>query len=417
MKVMKPMVHRLLASSLSSAGAAALVLQGACGSSGSTSSDAGSTGDGGTLADVTTDVAEDTSSPDVAADAPAEGGTVSLGFTPSNFDPSTLSADNLADIDVTVPACTINSETGSMSCVAHNPPCTVITQTNQIKVGICVAHSWRVEPNAGLGIIGSFPLILVATDKIDILGSVTAAGMTDHAVAGGYTGPSTGTGGAGSGAGGASTTASAGGGGSYCGTGGMGAAVSGSTVGGGATYGTPQIVPLIAGSAGGGGALSSGVGGGALQLVAANSVSVETGGSVNVGGGGGGFGPGGGGGSGGSLLIESKIVTVAGTLAANGGGGGACATGNSGADGQSTATPAAGGTKTSIMCTGGNGSAGTTLNGTDGVAQTTTPTGAGGGGGGAGRIRINTTSGMATTTGGTVSPDLTTTCASQGMVR
>jgi hypothetical protein len=47
---------------------------------------------------------------------------------------------------------------------------------------------------------------------------------------------------------------------------------------------------------------------------------------------------------------------------------------------------------------------------------------AGGGGGwsgvgaGAGRIRINTTSGNATLTGGTVSPDTTTPCTTQGIL-
>jgi hypothetical protein len=40
--------------------------------------------------------------------------------------------------------------------------------------------------------------------------------------------------------------------------------------------------------------------------------------------------------------------------------------------------------------------------------------GEGGGGGGAGWIRINTTSGSATLTGGTVSPSAGTSCMSQG---
>ena len=62
---------------------------------------------------------------------------------------------------------------------------TVITQPNQIKVGVYVARSWRIEPNASITVCNSFPLILVATDKIDILGSLTAAALGGGAVVGG----------------------------------------------------------------------------------------------------------------------------------------------------------------------------------------------------------------------------------------
>jgi len=63
---------------------------------------------------------------------------------------------------------------------------------------------------------------------------------------------------------------------------------------------------------------------------------------------------------------------------------------------------------------GGVGSAGTTTTGSNGQASMSCATG---GGGGAGWIRINTTSGSATLTGGVVSPDPTTPCTTQGTLK
>jgi hypothetical protein len=60
-----------------------------------------------------------------------------------------------------------------------------------------------------------------------------------------------------------------------------------------------------------------------------------------------------------------------------------------------------------------NGSAGSTTSGGAGVSNDAGSGGAGGGG--AGRIRINTASGIAMITG-SVSPDLTTPCATQDMI-
>lgn len=353
---------------------------------------------------------------------PPDGGSSGvLGFTPSNFDPGQLDLTGLGDVDCTAPGGGITTETPPLlSCGDQSKAkFTVITQPNNIKVGVWAARSWRIEPNAVLSIDtlhgGSFPLILLATDSIEILGGLDASGHTDHAAAGGYSGTPNTQAGSGPGAGGASGTDNAGGGGSYCGTGGTGAAVNTGTIAmGGAAYGTPAIVPLVGGSAGGGGDLSSGAGGGAVQLVAANSVTIEAGGYVNVGGGGGGAGAGGGGGSGGSLLIEAATVKVAGTLAANGGGGGSCGTGNPGADGLASNQPAAGGTNGTQW--GGNGSAGATTSGSPGTSTNMIPTCRGGGGGGAGRIRINTKSGSAALTGGTLSPDPTSACTTQGQL-
>jgi hypothetical protein len=82
-------------------------------------------------------------------------------------------------------------------------------------------------------------------------------------------------------------------------------------------------------------------------------------------------------------------------------------------DATPSATPAPGLTDMTSGA-GGNGSAGDTIAGGDGVSGGAS-TASGAGGGGAGYIRINTTSGKATLTGGTLSPSLSTPCATQGM--
>jgi hypothetical protein len=371
---------------------------GACGSGGSTMNtgnpDSGGGGDGGDGA--------------VAA---------SLGFTPSNIPLGLLDLTGLGDVDITGSGCGFNSEMNDV-CVGLDSTLlkfAVITQPNQIKVGVYAAHSWRIEPNASVTVFGNFPIVFLATDSIDILGGISATANGDATSGGGYRQTMSATKGAGPGGGGAGGAMGAGGGGSYCGIGGNGGAMGGSGGMGGAAYGTPQIVPLEGGSQGGGGSSSDGgAGGGAIQLVAANSVSIGMGASVNVGGGHGSS-PGGGGGSGGVVLIEAKTVSVAGTIAANGGGGVGGASPSPAMDGQAGTTPAAGTGAFSGAAAGGAGSAGATLTGANGGDGTAMPIFfAGGGGGGAGRIRINTQSGSATLTGATLSPDATTPCVTQG---
>ncbi len=357
--------------------------------------------------------------PDADNDAGSSDAAVAaaFGFTPSNFDLSALDLTDLGDVDITGSSCYINSEMEDSACFSSSAvKFTVITQPNQVKVGIYAAHSWRIEPNANLSVTGSFPIILVATDKIEILGSLDAAAMADVPVAGGYTQTKWATKGNGPGGGGAGSATAAGGGGSYCGIGGSGGIVSGTAPAGGTAYGTPEIIPLAGGSQGGGGVeTNGGAGGGAIQLVAANSVSILGEASVSVGGGHGNW-SGGGGGSGGVLLIEAETVTVAGTLAANGGGGQGGPGGISAGDAMSNDQPAPGSTSYDSGAAGGKGSAGASVDGSNGGdgSDTIVP---GGGGGGAGRIRFNTKSGSATLTGATLSPDMTTSCLTQGKVK
>ncbi|HEY8091287.1 MAG TPA: hypothetical protein VIF09_25665, partial [Polyangiaceae bacterium] len=90
-----------------------------------------------------------------------------------------------------------------------------------------------------------------------------------------------------------------------------------------------------------------------------------------------------------------------------------------GQNGQTDNLAAAGGnSSTSGTPIGGSGSAGKNINGSPGV-QPNLDAGAwfGGGGGAAGWIRLNSSTGQAQMGGNVqISPDLTTTCASQGTI-
>jgi hypothetical protein len=399
---------------------------------------------GGALATACVVTSNDTSSdggltdaapPDGAAtDAgPLDGTTDAgpLGFTPSNVDLSGIDLSKVGDFIVDNDECTIDTDTSLASCGEGGGDVLafkIATQSDGSKVAVYVARSMTIRAGQNLTVSGSLPLVFIALDAIDIAGTLNGNGQTDVAIAGGQEVRTVRSKGAGPGGGSAGTALAAGAGGSYCGTGGAGAAESGAVSSGGARYGTPQIVPLVGGSSGGAGDGTPGSGGGAIQLVAGRSIVIETSGLVHVGAGGGAFGgisgqEASGGGSGGSILLESRAVTVAGTLAANGGGGGAGTSSGvgaappqdpGGANATANAIPAAGGKAGIEPSSGGNGSAAASVDGTSGAF--TSGNAAGAGGGGAGRIRINTTSGQATLTG-TLSPAVSTTCATQGQVR
>lgn len=381
----------------------ATLLSGAC----SSTTNSGTTGDGGV---------------ESGADGSA---TTSLPFTPSNIDLSSMDLSKVGDIDLSGTNCIIDSETADgmvpILCdmkfdnsVAHK----IFTLPDQTKLSVWVMKSLRIEASTVLSIsLGHLPVVLVALDKMDLLGSIDVAPGT---TGGSFNGTSAFVKGVGPGGGTAGdNTAFAGGGASYCGLGGVAGAKAGSAPASPAGYGTPESVPLVGGSAGGSGELanSDANGGGALQIVAANGIVLHSGAYIRAGGGGGIFAGGigaGGGGSGGAILIEAQTVQIDGVIAANGGGGGQGANGDSGEAGHFDATPALGGHKGTDSY-GGNGSAAATIAGAPGVftAASSSP---GGGGGGAGRIRINTQSGAAAVTG-TFSPALTTTCVTQGKLK
>lgn len=263
---------------------------------------------------------------------------------------------------------------------------TKAAQADGSMIGLFVTRTFRVETTITLKARGQLPLVVVALDRAEILGTLDLAPDDNRGIAGGFSAPvnmkGDGNGpGAGAGAG-----IGGGAGGSYCGLGGEGG-------GGnrpGRKYGTAELVPLLAGSSGGNGSIyEAGAGGGAVQIIAADSLTVTETGRIHVGGADGLQHAGGG--SGGAILLESPEITVAGMLAANGGGGGSSAGSF------------------------GDGAAGEMIDGGDG-SRTDDAAFSGGGGGGAGYIRLNTRMGMATITG-TISPSLGTVCASEGTLR
>jgi hypothetical protein len=350
----------------------------------------------------------------------AEAGSL-LGFTPSNFDPSTLDVSGAGDAEVTSGLTLETDLGGTFGALPYHYQ--EVTQPGGPKLGVFVVHSLKIDSTATVRVLGADALVIVALDTITIDGHLLgdsadpnkgpgAADQTDN----------TNVVGLGGGGGGAGTATTSGGGGGYCGAGGVGASLVGASddAVAGMTFGQPTLIPLVAGSNGGSGFGAGGDGGGAIQLVAAHGITVT--GTVSVGGRAGGpsgvYQAGfasneqaGGGGSGGAILIESPTVSVSGTLAANGGGGGGSMEGISGIAG---ATAAAGGVADLTHAAGGPGSAGATVVGSAGA--TLTGAASGGGGGGAGRIRINTTSGAATLAG-TISPDATTACLTQGTLK
>ena len=331
-------------------------------------------------------------------------------FEPSNFPNAAISWSTLGDIDL-VQDCSFDTDRGTVSCLNSDTASLIeyqqIVQPGSGKIAVFAACSWRFEPSSKIKVVGALPLVIYAVDTIELDSLLSASPDGVTAVAGGAQFPSLDSKGLGPGGGGPSTDQAAGGGGGFCGQGGAGVGSSGDLPSpGGTTYGTSDLVPLVGGSSGGAGG-GDGAAGGAVQLVAGMSILVGQAGMLQVGGDG--ARPNSGGGSGGAILLEAPSVTITGVLAANGGGGGAGQSGHGG-NGTPDSNPAVGAVDSIYHVMGGNGSAGEATNGMDGIESADWKSG---GGGGAGRIRINTSTGAATVTG-TISPALTTTCATQG---
>jgi hypothetical protein len=395
---------------------------GACSSDG----DGGGGNDGGSdgaAIDVTDAGVDRAPTVETGADAPGEAGPAisPLTFSPSNIDPTALVWPGLEDVVITA-ACRVNGGLGRIECgstgIAARFAYARQIQPGAGAVGVFAMKSLRIEPGASLQVVGGLPVVLVAAERIDVLGSILASGKKGEGIAGGF--PPYERNPAGAGPGGGASGAPGyygGGGGSFCGLGGVGAADATDMpafVGAhpGVKYGSPELIPLWGGSSGGGSArdASGGAGGGAVQLVAGLEIVIGATGVVSVSGGG--ARPGGGGGSGGAVLIEAPKVSVLGALTANGGGGGIFAGGAGGQDGTNTTTPAAGET----VATAGGGSAGTALDGTAGLSTTSNATS--GGGGGAGRFRINTSDGQVVSMlSDKLSPAAGTACVSVGTLR
>lgn len=262
----------------------------------------------------------------------------------------------------------------------------------------------RVDAAATVRVTGPNPLLLIAADAIEVLGTIDASGHRD-----GIAGPSARTGCAGQVAGrdGQQGGGGGGAGGSFGTTGAAGGQGDGDTLGGTPGPAAPPTIVVggCAGSRGGagdggGGAGPGGPGGGAIYAIAQRAIVVSGTISASGGGGKGGTGgansggAGGGGGSGGLIGLDAPQVSVTGRLLANGGGGG----GGNGDEPTRNGTDGADPTVPAVAASGGAGGNGGGAQGGAGFAQgSPSKTGngtqtlycaGGGGGGGAGVIRV-----------------------------
>lgn len=347
-------------------------------------------------------------------------GATSGPIAPSNI-PSTAALSGNGDLAITGSNCTADGGTGKITCggseiTGYGYELVEQTDPDHSKLAVFSARNFTIESGAKLSLTGPYPVALVAKDTLRVNGTVVATvdgNYTKTAYAGGFSGVEGAVPGNGPGAGdGPDLALKAGpGGGAFCGAGGPGGGMAGPASNGGKPYGEKTLHPLLGGSSGGATDFGrSGGGGGAIHLFGRTAVEVGLTGVVAALGGGGGGVVTGGGASGGAILIEAPKVRVAGIVTASGGGGGGYSE-TAGENGRLDGKPAKGGTGPNP---GGDGSSGSLIDGSAGVKGATGSMG-GSGGGGAGWIRINTASGTADITG-TLSPSLTTTCASQGVL-
>jgi hypothetical protein len=295
---------------------------------------------------------------------------------------------------------------------------------------LCVFHysDITVPADAVVTFVGHRIPVLVATGSISLEGTIDVSAK----------GPRPGPGASGlalvvRGASGDSGTGAGAGGGGHLTAGGSGGTAAGTSTSeaGGAAGGNPALSPISGGGFGGIGGrpcvnlcptpLDSrgGAGGGAIEMVGCQSLTIGAAAMINAGGGGGPGGdpptvdkpPGGGdgGGAGGSILLEAPVLNLpsGATLVANGGGGGgggsrvaSALAGGPGEDGAVVVKPAGGGASSAGK--GGEGGTGGGANGTSPPKPGGNGDSAGGGGGAAGRIRLNTRSGHATVASGVI---------------
>ena len=279
--------------------------------------------------------------------------------------------------------------TGDFSCSAN-----VISGGN----GLCVLSGSTIWVPAGSTVLAtnpsgmsSIPLVLVATDSITISGTLDASGghsSSSSPAGSGFSGCQNGT-----------NPSSGGGGqgGSFVATGGDGGA--GSGAGGTAGTALPSPTMVHGGCPGARGGSNSGgngaKGGGAVYLIAVNTITIDGRLDASGGGGGGtddnGGAGGGGGGSGGMIALDAPMLSITGAV---------CAVGGSGAAGSATSSSSASGMAGgggTTACTVGTPGAGQSTAGSGGAGATdgagmaggvgTSGGGGGGGGGSSGYIK------------------------------
>jgi hypothetical protein len=302
---------------------------------------------------------------------------------------------------VSFPTDTLLDTTGSGNCTR------TMAQTGGPE--LCVIAGTTVTIGGTLTVIGSRALVLIATDRMTVSGTLDASSVSSGrrgaaANQGSCANPGVGaddTGGAGGGGGGGLGTKG--------GTGGIGDLNNNGSPAGqgrGGTAGAAQqaLIVLRGGCRGGDGGAGDmqrslgGDGGGAVYLIAGNAIHIT--GDVFASGAGGGATPaalgseqgGGGGGAGGMIGLDAASLEIFGRVVANGGaggGGGGSVGGSPGGDGTTTNwnAPAVAGTGGGSI-PGGNGAPGTAIGATSNVDGSSNDGGAGGGAGGLGIIVV-----------------------------
>ncbi|PZR16789.1 MAG: hypothetical protein DI536_06460 [Archangium gephyra] len=308
-------------------------------------------------------------------------------FVPSNVslgDVPTPSSDKVTyDCGVTeIDTGASGAPTVVNACPGHAPLAHASIVQGGVPTLVLAFADLEVTGANTLRLVGERPVIIVSMKNIDVFGTIDVRAGAQACTANG----------AGrNGGGGAAGWQSGGGGGGFGTVGGRGGDVVNAPDGlGGAVNGAGEFRGGCPGGRGGNNPNAAAPGGGALQLVARETINLS--GIINAPGGGGAggvaFQAGNGGGSGGALLLEAeRFIATNGVLACNGGGGGQQTTGRDGESGRASTVPAAGGNDNLSGGRGGNGATGTTAatNGGDANAASF----AGGGGGGVGRIHIN----------------------------
>jgi hypothetical protein len=265
---------------------------------------------------------------------------------------------------------------------------------------LCVIVGKSITINAPLVTRGSRPLVIVATSQFTVTAQGTVLANSESA---GRKAPGANFQGCNSSAGGSSGSGNGGGaGGSFSGTGGPGGKGNQAAVAGGAPI--PPVLPpyneLRGGCRGGHGGGASGSGsdsGGAIYVIAQDSISIS--GVINASGAGGlamPLGGGGGGGSGGMIVLDAPAIMLndAALVAHGGGGGGGYGTSNGTTGGDPTTANSYVGLGGGGGLGGGDGGDGSIINSPNGgLASDASSLGAsgGGGGGGHGVIRMFTT--------------------------
>jgi hypothetical protein len=313
-------------------------------------------------------------------------------------------------------AVTLSSST-TIQTSAMGSPCAPLSGSS---AAVCAIAGTTVTIATGVRIAaaGTLPLVLIATDEVDIEGTLD---VSSHA--GGAVGPMSG--GSACAAFLALGQAGGGAGGSFGTKGGDGGDGAGPTQTGVHGIAAPAMsLALHGGCAGGtGGSTGGGVpggagaaGGGVAVLIAGTRITIN--GTLDASGAGGGGAPtgntraGGGGGAGGLIVLDSPQVQTAAAaqIFANGGGGGGGTStspaGGSGSDPTAPSTDPTGGARAGNAGSGGDGYYAAGAHAAAAGHPATNPTDGGGGGGGGGGI-IYTPGSTGLTGSGAFSPGVT----------